>query len=285
MVLFSRSLKTAMLTILANTIMLSATVRIMPLGDSITYDERYSDLAGTPRPSSARTAYRSHLWYMLEQVDYPVDFVGSRIAGEGVKPAFDPENEGHPGWTTYDIAERTYEYMSNSIPDIVLLHIGTNDRATTNPEGVNQILNEIDQYELASGHHIKVFVALIIDRQSPDGRIRIFNDRLKLLLDGRIAQGDDIVIVDMYHHAGLTSDDYADNTHPNYSGYKKMALQWYNALLNNPYDPGSTPPSSPSVSLEKYPESLVPASDIESLEITGSTVSFLTYVPDNGILF
>jgi len=264
---------------------LSATIRIMPLGDSITYDDRYSDYSGSPRPASVRTAYRSHLWYLLEDANYPADFVGSRIAGDAVVPPFDPENEGHPGWTSYDIADRTYEYMSNSIPDIVLLHIGTNDRTTTNPEGVNQILNEIDQYEIDSNHHIKVFVALIIDRQSHDDRIETFNERLERLLEDRIAQGDDIVIVDMYHNAGLTTSDYADNTHPNDTGYYKMALQWYEALMNNPYDPNGPTPHKPPVSLEEYPQSLVPISDIESVEIQGDTVTFLVNVPDNGIVF
>jgi len=264
---------------------LSAVVRIMPLGNSITYDERYSDLEGTPRPIGVRTAYRSHLWYMLEQAGYPADFVGSQIAGQDVEPPFDPENEGHPGWTSYEIAERTYEYMSNSMPDVVLLHIGTNDRTTTNPEGVDQILNEIDQYELNSDHHIKVFVALIIDRQSPDGRIKTFNERLQLLLEDRIARGDDIVIVDMYHNAGLTSSDYADNTHPNDQGYYKMAVQWYNALLNNPYDPNGAMPSRPPVALEDYPASLVSVTYIESVEIIDNTVTFLVNVPDTGIVF
>jgi hypothetical protein len=64
-----------------------------------------------------------------------------------------------------------------------------------------------------------------------------------------------------------------------------MALLWYNALLNNPYDPESTPPSKPPVSLEDYPESLVPANNIESVEIIDNTVTFLASVPDNGILF
>ena len=52
------------------------TVRIMPLGDSITYD----NYSGDTRPSSIRTSYRSHLWWELQDNGYNVDFVGSVIA-------------------------------------------------------------------------------------------------------------------------------------------------------------------------------------------------------------
>ena len=101
-------------------------VRIMPLGDSITYDMREADLRD-PRPTSTRTGYRSHLWYMLQNANYQADFVGSQVAGQAINPPFDPDNEGHPGWTSLDIAERTYSYMITHQPNIVLLHIGTND--------------------------------------------------------------------------------------------------------------------------------------------------------------
>ena len=276
--------KLVLFAFIANTT-LSAAIRIMPLGDSITYDDRYEDYNGHPRPASVRTAYRSHLWYMLEDADYPADFVGSRIAGDAVVPPFDPENEGHPGWTSYDIAERTYEYMSNSIPDIVLLHIGTNDRSTTNPRGVEEILNEIDQYELDSHHHIKVIAALIIDRQEHDERIKTFNRRLNDMLLKRIKNGDDIVIVDMYHDAGLTEDDYVDNTHPNKNGYYKMAKVWYTALMNNPYNPNGHAPNRPPVSIKDFPTSLVPEQYIQTMTFKGKSVDFITEVPDTGIQF
>jgi lysophospholipase L1-like esterase len=168
--------------------------------------------------------------------------------------------------------------MINSQPDIVLLHIGTNDRTTTNPEGVNQILNEIDMYEQNSGKHVQVYVALIIDRQEHDGRIPIFNQRLNDLLQQRISQGDDIVIVDMYNGAGLTSSDYADNTHPNNNGYYKMANVWFNAIMQN---------YNINPNLRSFPTSLVPQEYIIQVDYDddGNTVSFLTNIPDNGIQF
>ncbi len=46
--------------------------RIMLLGNSITYDDFYGD----PRPATLRTGYRSHLWHLLIDSGYNVDFVG-----------------------------------------------------------------------------------------------------------------------------------------------------------------------------------------------------------------
>ena len=274
---FVHHIKKSLLVLMMFVVSAQAVVRIMPLGDSITYDDRYSD-NDHPRPPGKRSGYRSHLWYMLRDANYGADFVGSQVAGQDIRPSFDPDNEGHPGWTTYDIAEHTYEYMVNSRPDIVLLHIGTNDRSTTDPKGVGEILDEIDRYEENEDRHVRVFVALIIDRKGHDGRITIFNRRLKELLQKRIASGDDVVIVDMYHNAGLTKEDYADNTHPNDNGYRKIAIVWFNALMQT---------QETNSRLHAFPSSIVPASYIVSVEFDdpNNSVTFTTKIPDDGIVF
>ena len=66
----------------------AAATRIMPLGDSITYD----NYIGDERPIGERIAYRYRLWQLLTSAHYDFDFVGSREAGEDVLP--DPDNEG-----------------------------------------------------------------------------------------------------------------------------------------------------------------------------------------------
>lgn len=251
-------------------------IRIMPLGDSITYDDRLSDHEGTPRPSSVRSGYRSHLHYQLTAAAYPVDFVGSRVAGEAVIPAFDPHNEGHPGWTSYEIANNVYRYLSINPADIVLLHIGTNDNDVS-VAGVNDILDEIDLYEELTGRFVRVIVALIIDRQAQDDAlIAGFNHNLNNLLQRRILNGDAITIVDMYRGAGMTSTDYADHTHPTDAGYKKMADVWFNALMA-PYN----------VDLHKFPYTLVSRSHIRTISFDeeAKQVVFVANIPDNGITF
>ncbi len=250
-------------------------IRIMPLGNSITYDDRLADHEGKARPASVRTGYRSHLHYMLTDAGYPVDFVGSRVAGNKVVPEFDPHNEGHPGWTSYQIGNNVYRYLAQNPADIVLLHIGTNDNDTS-VAGVNDILDQIDLYEEDTGRFVRVLVALIIDRQDHDLVIAGFNHKLDNLLKRRISRGDAITEVNMYRDANLTRADYADHTHPNDRGYKKMAKVWFDALMK-PYN----------VALHSFPTKLVSRVHIRSIAVDedAKNVTFVADVPDSGITF
>jgi len=213
---------------------LNASTRIMPLGDSITYDEAYKDLpkfGGSPRPASQRHAYRNYLWYKLQDGGYDVNFVGSRNAGSGISPSFDPDNEGYPGETSSYIKNHIYGFLQNNPADIILLHIGSNDYGN-DAYVVGDILDEIDRYESNYHHHIKVILALIIQRKEARPWQSQFNNSLRNIANSRISDGDDIYVVDMEHDAGLHYDDrdFQDKTHPNNSGYNKMAGLWYSAL-------------------------------------------------------
>jgi hypothetical protein len=213
------------------TILLHAqNTKIMLLGDSITYDNAYIDL-DEPRSIGERHAYRNYLWYKLQDASYyAIDFVGSIQAGQTITPSFDPDNEGYPGWTSYDIANITYDRLTKNPPDIILLHIGSNDWDDS-VSGVNSILNEIDRYEDDYKHPIKVILARIINRRTYYDWIATFNKNLQTLANRRIANGDDIYVVDMEYGAKIDySKDFQDPTHPNNTGYDKMANVWFNAL-------------------------------------------------------
>ncbi len=215
-------------------------IRIMPLGDSITYDSR----AGDTRPASERTGYRQELWYSLQDSGYSVDFVGSLQAGWAVLPPFDPDNEGHPGWRDDEIAADVYGWLEENPADIVLLHIGTNG-LDTNPADVENILNEIDRYEANYGVSITVFLARIIDRVPNNPTTTDFNNNVAAMASDRVtnpanpAYPDRIAMVDMEDGAGLVysidttppySGDMYDDLHPNVSGYRKMADAWFQSL-------------------------------------------------------
>ncbi len=246
-------------------------VRIMPLGDSIT--QGYIETLDT----SEFYGYRGHLWYMLQDVSYEADFVGSQIAGEAVEPAFDADHEGYFGWMSHDIANMTYASLIQNPADIVLLHIGTNDVPIgPSTDGVVQILDQIDRYERDSGQTVKVFVAMIIEQADYD--VAQFNENLAATIGTRIKYGDNLTLVNMYTDAGITINDYSDEIHPNGSGYSKMAAVWFNAIMS-PDTPG----------LYAFPYTLVDKYyiDAESIVINSAaqTVEFVTEVPDIGIIF
>jgi len=205
------------------------TVRVMPLGDSITYDDAYRDYPHA-RPASLRHAYRNHLYYMLRDERYDVNFVGSRQAGSAIVPHFDVDNEGYPGWTSGQIADHVYGFLQANQPDIILLHIGSNDWSD-NVNNINRILDNIDTYERHYHHHIKVILARIINRQQYQAWTTTLNRRIQSIANNRNAHGDDIYVVDMEYGAGLNyHTDFQDRTHPNDTGYYKMASVWFRAL-------------------------------------------------------
>ena len=144
-------------------------LRIMPLGDSITF--------GTPNPSYG--GYRRQLGMLLTNDGYTFDFVGSRQSGNGVLP--DPENEGHPRWTIQQIKEGIDSggWLESYRPDIILLHIGTNDishgQAAAAPAKLATLLDDI----LARLPRTHVIVAQIIPfRRGADRLHQSCNDAI-----------------------------------------------------------------------------------------------------------
>jgi lysophospholipase L1-like esterase len=112
-----------------------------------------------------------------------------------------------------------------------LLHIGTNDITAGDQDAneVNGILDVIDDYEDANDKHVTVILALIINRMDHNEATTVFNSDVNNMALNRIANGDDIIIVDMEHALNYPDDMY-DTRHPNDTGYAKMADVWYNAL-------------------------------------------------------
>ena len=232
---------------------LSAQITVMPLGDSITYDNRINE----NRPVGQRTAYRQQLWLDLQASGYAVDFVGSQIAGQDADPPFDPDNEGHPGWhadgdpADTSIASHIYVWLKNLYDeghpaDVILLHIGTNDiSGGQDPADVaseiGQTLDEIQRYETDKGVDVWVILARIISRtDSLKAATTALNNQIQLIADARIAGGNKLIVVDMEKDAGLIysidssppySGDMYDKLHPNISGYEKMAVKWFDGLL------------------------------------------------------
>jgi lysophospholipase L1-like esterase len=212
-------------------------IRIMPLGNSITYDNH----SGDTRPPSERISYRYPLWQQLTNAGYSFDFVGSVTAGESFFP--DPQNQGHPGWRDDQIADSVYSFLQQNPADIILLHIGTN-ALNTSPNDVEDILDEIDRFEADSSMAITVVLARIINWAPWNPSVTTFNDNVEAMALART--GDDIVMVDMEDGAGIVyqiqpAGDMWDKLHPNDDGYAKMANVWFTALQ------GLLPPPNPPV--------------------------------------
>lgn len=191
-------------------------VRVMPLGDSITY--------GTSDPTLS--GYRIPLQGFMARAGVRYDFVGSQRSGR----CCDRDSEGHPGWNSRLLREHIKGWLVATPPDIVLLHIGTNDAAQgVTPQAyaanLTAILGHI-RYHRPAAH---VFVAKIIGTLMFAHSALV--DRYNALIPGIVARaGYRTYLVDQTPIRGAW---LADAHHPNTRGYYVMGWIWYQAIRRN----------------------------------------------------
>jgi lysophospholipase L1-like esterase len=204
-------------------------VRIMPLGNSITQaDTRHS-------------GYRYPLWTLLKEGGYNIDFVGSlkmNHGGENPVQAFDTDHEGHWGWRADQILNgvtgkgNLKHFLDASTPDIVLLHLGSND--IFQGESVDEVIADLTRIIgilKSANREIIILIAQIL----PVANIHI-NRQIKMLnmaisrLPSEVKHSSgQIIIVNQNEGFNPYADAY-DGIHPNTSGEYKMAQKWYESL-------------------------------------------------------
>ncbi len=220
---------------------LQAQLRIMPMGNSITYDENSYDVPPHVRPVGDRISYRYRLYQLIQDAGYSFDFVGSEYSGNNYfqNPEMD-DNAGFPGLDKEQLAYllkygknlRTGQqitpgpYVYTYPADIILLHIGTNN-LTADATLVSALLDNIRNYD----SHVIILVARIINRMTYSSLTTTYNDNVENMVNAR---GDaKIIMVNMETGAGINyTSDMFDNLHPNTSGYNKMAAKWFEAIDN-----------------------------------------------------
>ncbi|MCX4985131.1 FG-GAP-like repeat-containing protein [Streptomyces sp. NBC_00572] len=182
---------------------------VMPLGDSIT------EGAG----SSTRSSYRAALWPQLVPRADLLDFVGSQK--HGVLP--DTDHEGHSGWLIEGLAANIDTWLEAAKPNVVLLHIGTNDmdrdhQVATAPARLASLVDQM----IAASPQTTIVVATLVPSSSPavQARIDAYNAQIPGIVAARQAQGHKVGLVSM---GSLNVGDLRDRLHPNDGGYVKMA--------------------------------------------------------------
>ncbi|KAI4199452.1 MAG: hypothetical protein LQ350_004593 [Teloschistes chrysophthalmus] len=197
-------------------------LRILPLGDSITYGYQ-SD----PGDGNNGNGYRLQLQKDLSASR--VTFVGS-VTWSGNMA--NNNNEGHPGATISQIEG----YASNSLglkPNVVLIHAGTNDLHTNEPKdpyaSAPDRLRSLIRKVITVCPDATILVAKIIhagDRPTED-RLATFNAQVPGVVADFAKTHKNIAVVDF---GSVTANDLIDGLHPRDSGYKKMGDIWYAAI-------------------------------------------------------
>ena len=149
----------------------SQTLNILPLGNSITQsdNEHYS--------------YRYALWTKLIDDSLDFNFVGSLTSNHNGTPVFpqyngfdfDQNHEGHWGWRADQIQNGLPNWLPGYTPDIVLLHIGTNDLY----QGIGDSAN---------------IAETILEIENIITLLRVDNPQVKILLAKLIPSTNDLLI-------------------------------------------------------------------------------------------
>ena len=170
------------------------------------------------------------LWDDLRVRGFPVDFVGSVKTGPA---SFDRENEGLPGWKINQIAAKVVTWLMTYRPNIILLHIGTNDFFKNDdpaqaPARLSHLLNLITT--TLPGVTVIVAQILPLPRSARlNAEVVAYNAAIPGIVQADVAQGKHVHYVDMYD--AVPPGMLPDQIHPNDTGYALMAKVWLYALL------------------------------------------------------
>ncbi|KAH7088248.1 SGNH hydrolase-type esterase domain-containing protein [Paraphoma chrysanthemicola] len=197
-------------------------VRIMALGDSIT---------GSPG------CWRAFLWQKLQQANIKnTDFVGT-LPGQGCGFTYDGENEGHGGYTATKIADENLlpGWLSATQPDIVMMHLGTNDVwSNISPQNILIKFSKLVDQMRASKPTMKILVAQIIP-MNPSGcaacgsRVVALNAEIAKWAVTKNSTASPIQVVDVWTGFDVASMT-GDGVHPNAAGTQQLATKWYPAV-------------------------------------------------------
>ena len=240
-------------------------VKIMPFGDSITTSVgNIPDLFGAP--VAAQASYRYWLYLdLINSSPLPFIFIGTQTDNFGGAPLhageFDQHNEGHSGYMAIDfyaspngrngtplttfLNENSAGTTIPNVPDIVLMHLGTNDLAYG--YSVNEVITHlstlIDIFR-SKNPKVKILLAQIIPCKNTNyypnppsdmfagcSKIPDLNAAIPALVTQKNTPVSPVILVDQYTNFSVNNDTY-DGVHPDASGEQKMAHKWADAILS-----------------------------------------------------
>ncbi|MES1188028.1 MAG: SGNH/GDSL hydrolase family protein [Myxococcales bacterium] len=212
--------------------------KVLPLGDSITFGVNDEGNGG----------YRGPLFAAAVAGAKKITFTGSVSNGPSMVSGqtFPKKNEGHSGWgisevTPYSnnnagiatmIPNPAFSSGSGGTPEIILLHIGTNDSGSfTAAQMQTDLKGLLDKLFTNAPNALVVLAQIIPLGYDPNNAvIKAYNQSLPGIVQDRAGAGKHIVLVDMSTGYSVGTMFGSDNIHPNTAGYKFMADKWYAAI-------------------------------------------------------
>ena len=204
--------------------------KIMPLGDSITFGLQ----------SSTGGGYRVELFRKALADSHPITFVGRQSTGPNAVDGqpFPRNNEGYSGATIAtggnQLANRVDAAFAANPPNIVLLHIGTNNLYQGLPQGVTGQLGDLIDQVINDAPNALIVVAQITPLGSATNGVQAYNAAIPAIVQQRVDAGKHLLLVNMSAAFSAANNNVsallADGVHPNDQGYAVMAQTWYDAI-------------------------------------------------------
>lgn len=203
-------------------------LRIMPLGDSITEGE------------SGHNTYRRVLWQRLQGAGCRVDFVGTKYgvsSGYRNSPSKSPPNGDfdldHEGYWDYQVNE-LLPFVASSVaaaqPDIVLIHVGTNDvLAGQSASGIASEISSLITTLRGGKSDVYIVLAKVIPAASSTAGTAALNRQIDGIASRLSSPASPVVVVDQA--SGYSTADNYDGVHPAPSGEAKLGNRWADTVL------------------------------------------------------
>lgn len=192
----------------------------MPLGGSITHGVGSFDQNG----------YRKSLFELLQADGFDVHMVGSRKSGT-------MSNNDHEGWRGFRIDQIEAKALLSAErlrPQIFTVNAGSNDCLQDYKLGLasKRVEKLLEGLWKVCPDSTVILSSLIVNRDvQVDARIQEFNGDLAMITEKLERTGRKIVFADMHGIDGpIAQDLLGDDTHPDDTGYWKMARIWLRSI-------------------------------------------------------
>ncbi|MBY0314935.1 MAG: hypothetical protein K2Q26_05415 [Bdellovibrionales bacterium] len=193
------------------------TLKILALGDSLT--------AGVANNGG----YRPHLYILLKNAGFSVDFLGSNQQGPPDMP--DPDHEGYGGYRIDQLGPVVEKSLGTFKPDLILLGAGGNDIAQNfKLDSAHQRLVSL----IRKIHKLSPQAIVIVQSRPPradhlNAKVIEFNSKLQKEITREMKHNKQLYFQDNFKL--LTAEDIGpDGFHPNDRGNQKLAEGWFNAI-------------------------------------------------------
>ena len=174
--------------------------KILPLGDSITLGAKSTDGGG----------YRTPLFELVVAANQKITFTGSLASGPSQVSgqAFPRNHEGHSGWTISQLSPLIPSPALDGKPNIILLHIGTNDIGSRNPAAMAMRLDALIEKIAQNQPDALLMVAQIIAARTDNDIRDAYNAMIPGLAQAHAAKAGAVISVDVNRipMSGLSGD-------------------------------------------------------------------------------